>query len=162
MNVSDLTVSQVAAIKRNYPPGTRIELIRMVDPAAVHSGVRGSVVAVDDKGQIHMMWDDGRTLALILQLDEFKIVTGNQPLFDFFKAHPGYSFDLFTPCGYIFLTPDRVTHLLNDGSVAGHPGDPDLAMTIPAQQLVVQYVFGIPCAPQNKVFHIMTCLEPEE
>ena len=62
-------------IKEMYPQGTRIELIHMDDPyAPVPSGTRGTVEFVDDMGQIAMKWDNGRTLALIPEVDEFKII----------------------------------------------------------------------------------------
>ena len=65
----------VDAIKEMYPQGTRIELIHMDDPyAPVPSGTKGTVEFVDDMGQIAMIWDNGRTLALIPEVDEFKII----------------------------------------------------------------------------------------
>lgn len=52
---------RVAMIQLNYPPGTRLVLEHMDDPyAPVESGTRGSVQTVDDAGQIHMVWDNGR------------------------------------------------------------------------------------------------------
>lgn len=65
----------VDAIKEMYHQGTRIELIHMDDPyAPVPSGTKGTVEFVDDMGQIAMIWDNGRTLALIPEVDEFKII----------------------------------------------------------------------------------------
>lgn len=65
----------VNEIKAMYPQGTRIELIYMDDPyAPVSSGTKGTVEYVDDMGQIGMKWDNGRTLALIPEVDEFKII----------------------------------------------------------------------------------------
>ena len=65
----------VNTIKEMYPKGTRIELIYMDDPyAPVPSGTKGTVEFVDDMGQIDMKWDNGRTLALIPEVDEFKII----------------------------------------------------------------------------------------
>ena len=55
-----------------YPPGTRIRLQQMHDPyAPVPPGTEGIVDCVDDIGQIHMKWDNGRTLALIPGEDSF-------------------------------------------------------------------------------------------
>lgn len=59
------TPCEVADIKSQYPPGTCIELEHMVDAYGVSPGTRGSVDHVDDAGQIHMRWDNGRTLATI-------------------------------------------------------------------------------------------------
>lgn len=65
----------VEAIKEMYPKGTRIELVHMDDLyAPVPSGTKGTVEFVDDMGQIAMKWDNGRTLALIPEIDEFKII----------------------------------------------------------------------------------------
>ena len=62
-------------IKAMYPEGTRIKLIHMDDPyAPVPAGTKGTVEFVDDMGQIGMRWDNGRTLALIPEVDEFKII----------------------------------------------------------------------------------------
>lgn len=59
-------------IKSLYPSGTRLVLDEMCDPwAPVAPGTHGTVKAVDSMGQIHMHWDNGRTLALIPDEDRF-------------------------------------------------------------------------------------------
>lgn len=59
--------------KEMYPKGTRIELISMNDPyAPIEPGTQGTVEFVDDIGQIHMRWDNGRTLAIIPTEDSFR------------------------------------------------------------------------------------------
>ena len=51
----------------------------MDDPyAPVPSGIRGTVVHVDDAGQIHMKWDNGRTLALVPGEDSFRKLTDEE------------------------------------------------------------------------------------
>lgn len=63
-------------IKEQYPPGTRILLHQMDDPyQPVESGTKGTVVCVDDQAQIHMKWDNGRTLALNVEHDSFRKLT---------------------------------------------------------------------------------------
>ena len=53
-------------MRTHYPPGTRVQLLRMDDPyAPVPSGTRGTVTHVDDMGQLQMRWDNGQSLALI-------------------------------------------------------------------------------------------------
>ncbi len=63
-------------MKRNYPPGTRIELISMEDPyAPVPPGTRGTVIHVDDIGTLHMAWDNGRSLGVVPGEDNFRKLT---------------------------------------------------------------------------------------
>ena len=65
--------------KTMYPQGTRIELNFMNDPFhPVPSGTRGTVDHVDDMGQIHMRWDNGRTLALVPGEDSFRKLTDEE------------------------------------------------------------------------------------
>ena len=52
----------------------RIRLVQMADPDAVPPGTTGTVVYVDDAGQIGMRWDNGRSLALIPDVDRFACV----------------------------------------------------------------------------------------
>ena len=62
--------------RETYPPETRLELIDMNDPyAPVPSGTRGTVDFIDDMAQIHMKWDNGRTLALNSDEDSFRRLT---------------------------------------------------------------------------------------
>lgn len=66
---------EVTRIKERYPKGTRIKLLSMDDPfSPIESGTKGTVHSVDDAGQIHMNWDNGRTLALIPGEDYFRII----------------------------------------------------------------------------------------
>ena len=61
--------------KEIYKKGTRIKCISMDDPYyPIAPGTKGTVVAVDDMGTIHMKWDNGRTLGLVPGEDEFKII----------------------------------------------------------------------------------------
>ena len=62
-------------IKEQYPPGTRIRLNSMEDPYhPIFPGTEGEVDFVDDKGQIFMKWDNGRTLPLIPGEDSFTVL----------------------------------------------------------------------------------------
>ena len=73
---SSMSIQEINRLKNHYPAGTRIELISMNDPfAPVPSGMRGSVDYVDDAGQIHMKWDNGRTLAVLPGVDSFRKLT---------------------------------------------------------------------------------------
>lgn len=75
MNEWEMIARKAKVYKEMYLKGTRIELIDMDDPyAPIESGTQGTVEFVDDMGQIHMKWDNGRTLALIPGEDSFKII----------------------------------------------------------------------------------------
>lgn len=66
-------------MKRCYPPGTRVVLLNMDDPyAPIECGTRGTVVHLDDAAQIHMKWDNGRTLALVPGEDSFRKLTDEE------------------------------------------------------------------------------------
>lgn len=69
-----LNYEEVERIKKKYPVGTRIRLNHMTDNYGVEDETLGSVAYVDDEGQIHMNWDNGRTLALIESEDSFEII----------------------------------------------------------------------------------------
>ena len=74
MKNRDLTRREIAELRLNYPPGTRIMLEHMEDNWAVPRGTRGSVTQVDDAGTIHMKWDNGRTLPLRIGEDSFSLL----------------------------------------------------------------------------------------
>ena len=79
MNEWERARQQAKRYKEQYPPGTRLQLISMEDPyAPVESGTRGTVKLVDDIGQIHMHWDNGRTLALVPGQDSFRTLTESE------------------------------------------------------------------------------------
>lgn len=65
----------VERIKKDYPVGTRVELISMDDPHAVDFGMKGTVRIVDDMGTIHVNWDNGRRLGLIVGEDVFNVIS---------------------------------------------------------------------------------------
>lgn len=61
--------------RRSYPPGTRIRLLEMSeDPNPVPVGSCGTVLAVDDAGQLLMQWDNGRSLSLLPGVDSFEVL----------------------------------------------------------------------------------------
>jgi hypothetical protein len=65
----------VKFMREQYSSGTRLRLIEMIDPyAPVPPGTEGSIAHIDDQCQIHMKWDNGRTLALIPGVDRFSII----------------------------------------------------------------------------------------
>lgn len=81
----ELKPYQVQAIKARYTPGTRIELNDQMVGEGIHAGSRGTVSFVDDIGSIHMRWDGGGSLALIPNVDDFKVITP-----EYEKANPAH------------------------------------------------------------------------
>ena len=76
MNMPFPSREQVEAIRKNYPPDTRIMLNNMNDPySPVESGTRGTLRYVDDSGQLGVVWDNGRSLSLIPGEDSFRKLT---------------------------------------------------------------------------------------
>lgn len=63
-------------IKENYPPETKIKLLKdMEDEQPILAGTIGVVDYIDSEGQLHMKWENGRTLALIPEVDQFEIIS---------------------------------------------------------------------------------------
>ena len=60
----------VECVRRQYPSGCRVELVRMDDPQAPPIGTRGTVLGVDDTASILVRWDNGSGLNVIYGKDE--------------------------------------------------------------------------------------------
>lgn len=57
----------VDRIKKQYPAGTRVELVSMEDPYRTDMipGLKGTVTGVDDTATIHVHWDNGCSLGVV-------------------------------------------------------------------------------------------------
>ena len=56
----------VERVKKEYPSGTRVELIELNDPYRhFDAGLKGTVSCVDDTGTIHVDWDNGCHLGIV-------------------------------------------------------------------------------------------------
>ena len=55
----------VERVRREYPAGTRVELLRMDDVQAPPIGTQGTVLGVDDTGSLLMRWDNGSGLNVV-------------------------------------------------------------------------------------------------
>lgn len=66
----------VEGIRRDYPAGTRVELVRMDDPQAPPVGTKGTVLGVDDIGSIMVAWDNGCGLSVAFGEDLCRKVEG--------------------------------------------------------------------------------------
>ena len=59
-------------IRREYPVGCRVELVRMDDPQAPPIGTKGTVTGVDDTGSLMVNWDNGSGLNVIYGIDRVR------------------------------------------------------------------------------------------
>lgn len=62
----------VDRIRREYPAGTRVVLVRMEDVQAPPAGTKGTVLGVDDTGSLLMRWDTGSGLNVVYGEDIVK------------------------------------------------------------------------------------------
>lgn len=69
----------IEQLRKKYPVGTKIQLISMRDEKyPVLPGTVGEVTHIDDMGSIHMKWENGSSLAVIPEVDSFKVVGGSK------------------------------------------------------------------------------------
>ena len=72
---------KVEQLRQRYPEGTRICLDSMEnDPRPIPSGTKGTVITVDDAGQLFMKWDNGCSLSLIPGEDRFHVIQPEENL----------------------------------------------------------------------------------
>lgn len=64
----------IESLKRQFPVGSRVELIKMDDKQAPPIGTRGTVKGVDDIGSIMVAWDNGSSLNVIYGEDECRVL----------------------------------------------------------------------------------------
>ena len=57
-------------IRRQYPKGTRVKLVKMDDVQAPPIGTLGTVIGVDDTASIMVAWDNGSSLNVIYNVDK--------------------------------------------------------------------------------------------
>lgn len=64
----------VEFLRQQFPKDSHIRLTEMgADPRPLPPGSTGKLDFIDDAGQFHVKWDNGRTLALVLGKDRFSI-----------------------------------------------------------------------------------------
>lgn len=54
----------IYGLKQDYPKLQRVELIRSDDPDAPEQGTQGFVRYVDERGTVHIRWDNGRMFGI--------------------------------------------------------------------------------------------------
>ena len=71
---------QIERLKERYPAGAVVRLGQMEGEHQMPSGMEGKVIGVDDIGQIHVEWENGSTLALNVEEDDFSVVPQKETL----------------------------------------------------------------------------------
>ena len=66
--------AEIVALRKQYPIDTKVELVSMNDKQAPPAGTVGRVWGVDDAGSILVRWENGYSLSLIPEADEFKVL----------------------------------------------------------------------------------------
>lgn len=70
-----VSAETIDRLRKAYPTGSRVRLIKMDDPYRVMpSGLLGTVMYVDDLGTVHVSWDNGSTLGCVYGEDELESV----------------------------------------------------------------------------------------
>lgn len=71
-----LTYEELADLRKRYPIGYRVKLIRMDDQYCwdLKPGMMGTITHVDDIGTIHVAWDCGSTLGVVYGVDSCAVV----------------------------------------------------------------------------------------
>ncbi len=74
----------VEQLRKQYPAGTRIELIEMNDPynKKLVPGCRGTVQFVDSAGTLQVAWDCGSSLGVVYGEDKVKVIDGESEAHD--------------------------------------------------------------------------------
>ena len=62
----------VEQVRRQYPTGTRVELLHMDDVQAPPTGTKGTVEGVDDTASLLVAWDNGSHLNVIYGEDKVR------------------------------------------------------------------------------------------
>lgn len=62
-------------MKKEYPTGTRVELVKMDDFQAPPIGTKGTVKGVDDTASIMVAWDNGSSLNVVYGVDVCRKIT---------------------------------------------------------------------------------------
>ena len=73
------TPEEVEYIKQKYIVGTKVKLIKMYDLlSTIPTGTEGVIDRIDDQGTLHINWDNGSTLGLVIGTDEFEVIGENK------------------------------------------------------------------------------------
>lgn len=69
----------VERLRKQYPHGTRVELVNMSDPySRLKPGDKGTVDFIDDTGTLFCIWDCGSTLGVVYGVDKIQDVSSGE------------------------------------------------------------------------------------
>ena len=66
--------AEIERLRKRYPAGTMVELVSMSDKQAPPAGTVGRIWGVDDAGSILVSWENGSSLNLLPEVDEFRVI----------------------------------------------------------------------------------------
>jgi DNA repair protein RadC len=93
--------------------GKRVRLIEMQDPYAVPKGTMGTIKFVDGIGQIHVNWDNGSSLALIPNVDKYKIIYETDLPEDYYQHAIEQDGKLYTGDSYSDISSSERVNFFN-------------------------------------------------
>lgn len=64
----------ISLLRKQYPIGSRVELVQMDDPQAPPIGTKGTVTGVDDIGSIMVKWENGSGLHVVFGEDICRMI----------------------------------------------------------------------------------------
>jgi hypothetical protein len=69
------SLQEVEDLRAIYKQGMQIKLVNMVDPQPVPPGTIGTIEGVDDFGDLLVKWENGSSLKLLFEVDEFEMLS---------------------------------------------------------------------------------------
>lgn len=79
---------------------------------------------------------------------------------EFLEGHPGETFDMMTPGGFVYLTPETAKRMLAGESTMGNPGCSGCGMEVTAEELLPQIVQN--ASYKNGAWHMLTGIAQEQ
>ena len=71
---SFLTLSNLSTMEKTLLIGRRIRINHMEDLSPVPDGTEGIITGIDGIGQIQVKWDNGSSLSVIDEIDDYEIL----------------------------------------------------------------------------------------
>ena len=73
--MTDAEIGKIKAIKAKYKAGSTVSLISMQDAQGPKPGTLGKVSFVDDVGTVHVDWENGSSLGVIIGIDSIALLS---------------------------------------------------------------------------------------